>query len=69
MKQITVLPADDNSAVRREFKRILELEDDLKVVGEAQNGLEAVVIISMMQPALDRTTNHPQDCSITRPKR
>jgi hypothetical protein len=34
MKRITVLPADDNGVVRREFRKILELEDDLEVSGD-----------------------------------
>jgi DNA-binding NarL/FixJ family response regulator len=39
MKRITVLLADDNRVVRRGFRKILELEDNLEVVGEAKNGL------------------------------
>ena len=39
MKPITVLLADDNQVVREEFRKLLELEDDLEVVGEAINGL------------------------------
>jgi CheY-like chemotaxis protein len=45
MKQITVLLADDNGVVRTEFRRILELEDDLEVVGEAKNGHLAVAMV------------------------
>ena len=52
MKQITVLLADDNKIVRREFRRILELEDDLKVVGEANNGRQAVAMVKKLRPAL-----------------
>jgi DNA-binding NarL/FixJ family response regulator len=52
MKRITVLLADDNSVVRREFKKILELEDDLKVVGEAKNGRQAVAMVKKLRPAL-----------------
>lgn len=44
MKRITVLLADDNGAVRKEFRKILELEDDLEVVGEAKDGHEAVAL-------------------------
>jgi DNA-binding NarL/FixJ family response regulator len=38
--------------VRKEFRRILELEDDLEVVGEAKNGLEAVALVKKLRPAL-----------------
>jgi DNA-binding NarL/FixJ family response regulator len=52
MKRITVLLADDNWVVRKEFRKILELEDDLEVVGEAKNGLEAVAMVKKLRPAL-----------------
>ena len=52
MKQITVLLADDNRVVRTEFRRILELEDDLEVVGEAKNGHLAVAMVKKLRPAL-----------------
>jgi two-component system, NarL family, response regulator DesR len=45
MKRITVLLAEDNGLVRREFRRILGLEDDLEVVGEAKNGRQAVAMV------------------------
>ena len=44
--------ADDNRVVRTEFRRILELEDDLELVGEAKNGNEAVVMVKKLRPAL-----------------
>ena len=52
MKRITVLLADDNRVVRRAFRKILELEDDLEVVGEAKNGQEAVAMVKKLRPAL-----------------
>jgi DNA-binding NarL/FixJ family response regulator len=52
MKPITVLMADDNQVVRREFKKILELEDDLEVVGEATDGHQAVAMVRRLHPAL-----------------
>ena len=52
MKRITVLLADDNWVVRREFRKILEIEDDLEVVGEAKNGLQAVVLVKKLLPAI-----------------
>jgi YesN/AraC family two-component response regulator len=50
MKQITVLLADDNRVVRKEYRKILELEDDLVVVGEARNGHEAVALAKKFTP-------------------
>jgi DNA-binding NarL/FixJ family response regulator len=52
MKRITVLLADDNNVVRKEFRKILELEDDLEVVGEAKNGHQAVAMVKKLRPAL-----------------
>jgi DNA-binding NarL/FixJ family response regulator len=52
MKRITVLLADDNRIVRTEFRKILELEDDLEVVGEAKNGREAVVMVKKLCPEI-----------------
>jgi two-component system nitrate/nitrite response regulator NarL len=52
MKRITVLLADDNALVRRDIRDILELEDDLEVVGETNNGREAVALVKKLRPAL-----------------
>ncbi len=41
-ESITVLLADDHSLVRRGFRRILEDEEGMQVVGEASNGVEAI---------------------------
>jgi len=52
MKRITVLLADDNRFVREQFRQILELEDDLEVVGEAKDGNQAVSMAKKLRPAL-----------------
>ena len=50
MKSITVLLADDHTIVREGFRKILELEDDLEVVGEAQDGRQAVALVKTLHP-------------------
>jgi len=52
MKRITVLLADDNGIVRKGFKKILELEADLEVIGEAKNGRQAVAMVKKLRPEL-----------------
>ena len=52
MKRITVLLADDSKLVRIEFRKILELEDDIEVVGEARNGRQAVTMVKKLRPGL-----------------
>jgi len=47
---ITVLLADDHPLVRRGFSRILEDEPDIEVIGEANNGLEAVEMAVRLRP-------------------
>ncbi len=48
--KISVLLVDDHSMVRRGFRRILEDEPDIAVVGEASNGEEAVKLAAQLQP-------------------
>lgn len=62
-EDITVLLVDDHSLVRRGFRRILEDEEGMKVVGEASNGVEAirsayelkpkVIVMDLSMPELD----------------
>ena len=49
-KKITVLLVDDHSLVRRGFRRMLEDEPDMKVVGEAGDGEEAVRLAKELRP-------------------
>jgi DNA-binding NarL/FixJ family response regulator len=42
MKKIGVLLADDHAVVRQGLRALLEAEDDMAVVGEAENGRQAV---------------------------
>ena len=50
IKQINVLLVDDVTAVRKGLSTVLQLMDDLKIVGEAQNGLEAVRLAEQLKP-------------------
>ncbi|NEW52443.1 response regulator transcription factor [Nocardia cyriacigeorgica] len=47
---IRVLLADDERLVRSGFKVLLDLEDDITVVGEATNGAEAVELARTTRP-------------------
>ena len=61
--KITVLLVDDHQLVRKGFRRILEDDPDIQVVGEAGTGVDAihmvekfaprVVVMDMAMPGLD----------------
>jgi DNA-binding NarL/FixJ family response regulator len=48
--KISVLLVDDHSLVRRGFRRILEDESDINVVGEAGDGASAVKLADELNP-------------------
>jgi len=48
--KITVLLVDDHALVRRGFRRMLDDDATLEVVGEASNGVEAVQLAAKLQP-------------------
>ena len=48
--RITVLLADDHALVRRGFRRLLEDDPELAVVGEASNGDEAIALAASLAP-------------------
>ena len=50
MDKISVLIVDDHGVVRQGLRTYLELLDDIVIVGEAENGLEAVEQVSRHQP-------------------
>src|SRR5437867_1503473 len=63
LKEITVLLVDDHQLVRKGFRRILEDDPDIQVIGEAGTGVDAiqmaakfaprVVVMDMSMPGLD----------------
>ena len=50
MDKITVLLVDDHALVRRGFRRLLEDDASLEVVGEASNGDEAIRLAAELSP-------------------
>jgi DNA-binding NarL/FixJ family response regulator len=52
MKRITVLLAEDHMIVREGFRKMLEMENDFEIVGEAPDGRQAVAMIKKLRPAV-----------------
>jgi DNA-binding NarL/FixJ family response regulator len=50
VKQITVLLADDHATFRKSLKLLVESDGDIKVVGAAKNGREAVRLTMSLHP-------------------
>ena len=50
MKKITVLLAEDHMVVREGFRKMLELEGNFEVAGEAQDGRQAVALVKKFRP-------------------
>src|SRR3990170_2781704 len=50
MAKIKVLIADDHAIVREGIRMILALHDDIEVVGEAANGVEAIEQVDKLSP-------------------
>ena len=49
---VTVVVADDHPVVRRGVRALLETAPDLRVVGEAADGLEAVALVARLRPGI-----------------
>jgi DNA-binding NarL/FixJ family response regulator len=47
---ISILLVDDQNLIRQGLKALLELEPDLKVIGEAENGQLAIECVAKLQP-------------------
>jgi DNA-binding NarL/FixJ family response regulator len=52
MKRITVLLVEDHKIVREGFRKLLEMEDDLEVVAEAEDGRRAVALVKKLRPTV-----------------
>ena len=52
MEKIKVLLADDHTVVRQGLQALLASEEDIEIVGEAENGREAVVLAKKLLPAV-----------------
>jgi DNA-binding NarL/FixJ family response regulator len=52
VKRITVLLADDHMLVREGLRMLLEVERDLQIVGEAEDGRQAVALVKKLRPAV-----------------
>ncbi len=50
MKKIAVLLVDDHTVVRQGLRALLSSEEDIEVVGEAENGRQAVVLARKTPP-------------------
>jgi DNA-binding NarL/FixJ family response regulator len=51
-RKITVLLVDDHALVRRGFRRMLEDDSEISIVGEASNGEEAVRLACELKPSV-----------------
>lgn len=49
-KSIRVLIADDHAIVRSGVRMLLEVEPDFEVVGEAEDGIQAIALTEKLQP-------------------
>src|SRR5678815_3289151 len=50
MKKITVLLVDDHTVVRQGLRALLKSEEDMEVIGEAENGRQAVMLAKKTPP-------------------
>lgn len=50
MKKITVLLVDDHTVVRQGLRALLKSEEDIEVIGEAENGRQAVTLAKAAPP-------------------
>ncbi|MBU0495464.1 MAG: response regulator transcription factor [Chloroflexi bacterium] len=58
MPPITILIADDHASTRATVRMILEMEDDLRIVGEVDNGLTALRAVRTLIPNIVLMDHH-----------
>ena len=46
----TVVLADDHAIVRHGLRALLEMESDIQLVGEAEDGLETIRLVEQLSP-------------------
>jgi len=52
MKRITVILAEDHAVVREGIRQLISQQEDMEVVGEAENGEETVQLVEQLKPNL-----------------
>jgi two-component system response regulator NreC len=50
MKKIKVILADDHTIVRKGLRSLLDIEKNIKVIGEAENGRETIKKVALLKP-------------------
>ena len=49
-QQIRVLLADDHAIFRDGLRKLLDADEDITIVGEAQNGAECIKMLAKLKP-------------------
>jgi YesN/AraC family two-component response regulator len=49
-QQIRVLLADDHAIFRDGLRKLLDSDEDMSIVGEAQNGVECIKLLTKLKP-------------------
>lgn len=52
MSRIRILLVDDHALFREGMRSLLEEQDDIEIVGEAEDGLEAVKLVTKLKPTV-----------------
>jgi DNA-binding NarL/FixJ family response regulator len=52
MKRTTILLADDHMVLREGLRKLLELDADMEVIGQAEEGLQAVTLAKKLRPVV-----------------
>src|SRR3954465_11771478 len=50
MRKIRVLLADDHTVVRQGLRALLDAEEDIEIIGEAENGRQALQLVKKLLP-------------------